>query len=81
LKLNDIEVQIQILNKSIAWCLGFERFRSPDGWLSAGAVVRRLPSGTHHADKVSLDDRVSAGIAPNLRVVFNGISIKGRFQR
>jgi hypothetical protein len=75
------KVQIQILNVSVAWCSDIGHFRSHDAWVSAGAVVGRCPSGTHHADMVGLDVRVLVDAAPDLRVVFNGILIMGCFRR
>jgi hypothetical protein len=43
--------------------------------------MRRHPSGTHHADMASLDCRVLADVAPDLKVVFNRILIRGHTQR
>jgi hypothetical protein len=40
--------------------------------------MRRCLVGTHHADVVGLDGSVPADVAPDLRVVFNGIPIRGR---
>jgi hypothetical protein len=69
------------MNDSVIGCSCIGHFRSPDDWVSARIVLRRIPDGTHHADAVGLDDRVPADTAPNLRVVFEGIPISGCSQR
>jgi hypothetical protein len=78
LETNNIEVWIEILNDSIAWSPRIRRFRSFDGWVSAGNVSRGCLGRTHHADVAGLNGRVSVDPAPNLRVVFNGVLIGGR---
>jgi hypothetical protein len=77
LESHDIEVRIEVPNNSVVRCPSIGRFRSLDSWVSAGAVLRRRPSGAHHVDAMSLDGRVPGGAAPHLRVVFGGIPIAG----
>jgi hypothetical protein len=76
LKLHGVVVQIQILNEFVAGCPSFRRFRSPDSWVSAGAVLRGRPYRGHLVDAVVLDSRVAADVAPDLRVVFGEILIR-----
>jgi hypothetical protein len=72
-----IEVWIEVLNHSMAGCPCIRRFRSSNGWVSAGAILRRHPSRAHHSDAVSLDGKVLGDAAPDLWVVFGGILIGG----
>jgi hypothetical protein len=71
------KVRIEVPNHSVTRCLCIERFRSPDDWVSTGAILRRCPGGVRHATKVSIDDRVLGDAAPDLTVVFEGILIRG----
>jgi hypothetical protein len=73
-----VDVRIQIPNESIARCLGFGRYKSSDGWVPAGAVLRRCSCRGHHVDTTILDWRVQVDAAPNLRVFFGGIPIRRR---
>jgi hypothetical protein len=43
--------------------------------------MRRCPSGTCHIDAVGLDGRVLTDTVPNLRVFFNGITVRGCSRR
>jgi hypothetical protein len=72
----NVEVQVQIPNDSIAGCPSITRFRSPDGRVLVGAILRVDPGWTHHADAAGLDGRVQVATAPDLWVVFNGIPIR-----
>jgi hypothetical protein len=78
---NDVEFRVEILDDSVSWRPSIRRFKSPDGWVSAGVVPRWCPGGAHHADAVGFNGRVLADVAPDLWVVFNGVPIIGRSQR
>jgi hypothetical protein len=71
-----IEVWIEILNHIVARgpCIGC--YRSSYGQVLARAVMRITPGWPHHADMVGFDGRVLASIAPDFRIVFNGILIR-----
>jgi hypothetical protein len=70
MQLHDIQIRIKVPNHSMARCSCTGCFRYLDCWVSAGAILRRRPGGTHHAYVVSLDGRVLGGAALDLRVVF-----------
>jgi hypothetical protein len=74
---NDIKVRIKVLNHSVAGCPCIRHFRSPDGWVPAGTILRRRLGGTHHSNVASLHDRVTGDVALDLKVVFDGVSIGG----
>jgi hypothetical protein len=69
--MHGVEVWIQILDHSIIGHPGIGRFRSPDGGISAGAVVRRRSSRGHHDDKATLIGGVPTGASLNLRVIID----------
>jgi hypothetical protein len=81
LESHDVEFWIQILNEYVARCLSIRRFRSPDSWVLTRAVLRRCSYGGHHVDATVLDSRVLTDAAPDLRIVFSGISIRRRSRR
>jgi hypothetical protein len=79
---NGVEVRIEIPNDSVASCSCIRRFRSPDGWVYVGTILRWCPDKTHHVDTAGFDSRVPADTAPDLRIVFkiliSGCSRRGR---
>jgi hypothetical protein len=68
---NDIEVRVEVLDHSVAWCSCVGCFRALDCWVSAGTITESYLARTHHADTASLDHKIVVDAASNLMVVFN----------
>jgi hypothetical protein len=66
---NGVEVWIKILDHPIIGRPRVERFRSPNGEISAGAVVRWIPVQGHHEDEATLPDGIPAGTYPDLGII------------
>jgi hypothetical protein len=77
LEMNTVEVRIKIPNHPVARCPYIRCYRSPDGWVFTRTVTRRCHGETHHADAAGLNIRVLVDIAPEFRVIFDGVPIGG----
>jgi hypothetical protein len=77
LELHDVQILIQILDQSVAWCPGIRCFRSSDGGIPARAIMRRFLSRGHYDDEATLFYGVPAGATPDLRVIVGGVAIMG----
>jgi hypothetical protein len=69
--MNDVELQIEILDHLVAWCLCFGRYRSLDHRIFARTVAGIRPVETHHVDMASLGGKIPTYAASNLGVFFD----------
>jgi hypothetical protein len=78
LDLHNVEIWIQILDQSVARCLGISRFQSPDGGISARAIPWWCSYQGHHDDEATLFCGVLASATPDLKVIVSEVMIRGR---